>query len=181
MKKILIVNANYYKKISENLIFSTKKKLFNSKFKVSILEVPGAYEIPIAISKNIKKFDGFVALGCVIKGQTPHFDLICSSIFNTILSLSIKYNKPIGNGVITALNLKQAIQRSKKDNSKIIPMLVFIIQREDCYGFTPNFEKDPLYSNELKKAYELGLTVKAVMLKMSPKNVKYVKEVPVIL
>jgi 6,7-dimethyl-8-ribityllumazine synthase len=118
MKKILIVNANYYKKISENLIFSTKKKLFNSKFKVSILEVPGAYEIPIAISKNIKKFDGFVALGCVIKGQTPHFDLICSSIFNTILSLSIKYNKPIGNGVITALNLKQAIQRSKKDNSK---------------------------------------------------------------
>jgi DNA-binding sugar fermentation-stimulating protein len=68
-----------------------------------------------------------------------------------------------------------------KDNSKIIPMLVFIIQRDDCYGFTPNFEKDPLYSNELKKAYELGLTVKAVMLKMSPKNVKYVKEVPVIL
>ena len=120
MKKILIVNANYYKKISENLIFNTKKKLFNAKFKISILEVPGAYEIPIAISKNIKKFDGFVALGCVIKGQTPHFNLLCSSIFNAILSLSIKYNKPIGNGVITALNLKQAIQRSKKNNSKKI-------------------------------------------------------------
>jgi sugar fermentation stimulation protein A len=80
-----------------------------------------------------------------------------------------------------ALKHLRELVKIKKDNSKIIPMLVFIIQREDCYGFTPNFEKDPLYSNELKKAYELGLTVKAVMLKMSPKNVKYVKEVPVIL
>ena len=84
---------------------------------MNILDIPGAFEIPIAIRKNIKKFDGFVALGCVIKGQTPHFDLICSSLFNSILNLSIKYNKPIGNGVITALNLKQAKERSKKSNS----------------------------------------------------------------
>ena len=70
------------------------------------------------IRKNINKFDGFIALGCVIKGQTPHFDLLCHSLFNTILNLSIKYNKPIGNGVITALNLNQAKQRSKKNKSK---------------------------------------------------------------
>ena len=63
---------------------------------------------------NIKKFDGFVALGCVIKGQTPHFNLICSSTFKAILDLSINYNKPIGNGIITALNLTQAKNRSKK-------------------------------------------------------------------
>ena len=118
MKKILIVNSNYYKKISENLVINAKKKLLNIKYEVSILDVPGAYEIPIAIRKNIKKFDGFIALGCVIKGQTPHFDLICSSIFNSILALSVKYNKPIGNGVITALNFRQAIQRSKKNNSR---------------------------------------------------------------
>jgi len=74
--------------------------------------------IPIAIRKNIKKFDGFIALGCIIKGQTPHFDLICSSIFNSILDLSVKYKKPIGNGIITALNKTQAIERSKKNNSK---------------------------------------------------------------
>ena len=67
--------------------------------------------------RNINKFDGFIALGCIIKGQTPHFDLLCSSLFNSILSLSIKYNKPIGNGVITALNLNQAKQRSKKTKS----------------------------------------------------------------
>jgi len=118
MKKILIINSNYYKKISNNLVLNAKKKLFKAKFKISILNVPGSFEIPIAIKRNIKKFDGFIALGCVIKGQTPHFDLICSSLFNSILSLSINYNKPIGNGVITALNLRQATQRSKKSNTK---------------------------------------------------------------
>jgi len=113
MKKILIVNANYYKDISKKLVLSSKKKLNNNRFKLSIINVPGIYEIPIAIRKNIKKFDGFVALGCVIKGKTPHFDLICSSTFNSILNLAITFNKPIGNGIITALNMKQALQRCK--------------------------------------------------------------------
>ena len=117
MKKILIVNANYYKNISKKLIISSKKKLNNS-FKLSIIDVPGIYEIPVAIRKNIKKFDGFIALGCVIKGQTPHFDLICFSTFNAILNLSINFNKPIGNGIITAYNMKQAIQRCKSATIK---------------------------------------------------------------
>ena len=85
--------------------------------KLEILEVPGIHEIPVAIRKNIKKFDGFVALGCVIKGETPHYDLICSSTFNALMSLSIKFNKPIGNGIVTALNLKQAKQRSNRSVS----------------------------------------------------------------
>jgi 6,7-dimethyl-8-ribityllumazine synthase len=117
MKKVLIVNANYYKNISKKLVLSSKKKL-NNKFKINIIDVPGIYEIPIAIRKNIKRFDGFVALGCVIKGQTPHFDLICYSTFNSILSLSITFNKPIGNGIITANNIKQALQRCKNTISK---------------------------------------------------------------
>ena len=116
MKKILIINSNYYKEVSKNLITVAKKKLINANYEVSIIDVPGVYEIPIAISKNIKIFDGFVALGCVIKGQTPHFNLICSSTFNALLNLSINFNKPIGNGIITALNLKQAKQRSEKSN-----------------------------------------------------------------
>jgi len=118
MKKILIINSNYYKDISDNLVVNAKKKLLNANFKVSILNIPGAFEIPIAIRKNIKKYDAFVALGCVIKGETPHFDLICSSIFYSILDLSTNYNKPIGNGIITALDLNQAKQRSKKIDSK---------------------------------------------------------------
>ena len=115
MKKILIVNSNYYREISNNLVLMAKKKLLDVKFDVSILNIPGAFEIPIAIRKNINKFDGFIALGCVIKGQTPHFNLLCSSLFNSILNLSVTYNKPIGNGVITALNLNQAKHRSKKN------------------------------------------------------------------
>ena len=118
MKKILIINSNYYKDISKNLILNAKKILVKKKFKVSMFDVPGVYEIPIAIRKNINKFDGFVALGCVLKGQTPHFDLICASTFNAILSLSINFNKPIGNGIITVYNMKQARQRSKINNDK---------------------------------------------------------------
>ena len=118
MKKILIINSNYYNDISKNLLLNAKKNLKNKKFKVSIFNVPGIFEIPIAIRNNMNKFDGFIALGCVIKGQTPHFDLICSSTFNSILSLSVNFNKPIGNGIITALNINQAYQRSKKSNIK---------------------------------------------------------------
>tara|TARA_B100001248_G_scaffold261781_1_gene254239 strand:+ start:268 stop:693 length:426 start_codon:yes stop_codon:yes gene_type:complete len=118
MKKILIVNSNYYKNISRNLVINAKKRILVDKFNVSILDVPGVYEIPIAIRRNINKFDGFIALGCVIKGQTPHFDFICSSTFSSILELAVNFNKPIGNGIITALNLKQAISRSVKSNIK---------------------------------------------------------------
>ena len=118
MKKILIINSNYYKSLSKNLVKKAKISLASTKFSVSIVDVPGVFEIPIAIRRNIKKFDGFVALGCVIKGETPHFNLICASTFNAILKLSVDFNKPIGNGVITALNMNQAVQRSGEIGSK---------------------------------------------------------------
>jgi len=118
MKKILIVNSNYYKIISNSLVENARKRLLLKKYSISIIEVPGVFEIPISIRKNIKKFDAFIALGCVIKGQTPHFDLICNSTFNAILKLSIEFNKPIGNGIITALNMSQAIIRSKNISRK---------------------------------------------------------------
>ena len=111
MKKILIINANYYKTISYKLINSSKKILKKNKFNTSILNVPGIFEIPIAIRRNINKFDGFVVLGCVIKGKTPHFEFISKSTFKSILEISIKYNKPVGNGIITSFNLKQAKER----------------------------------------------------------------------
>ena len=115
MKKILIVLADYYEDISLSLLKSAKNDLSN--FSLKVVRVPGVFEIPITISKNIKKFDAFLALGCVIKGQTPHFNLICNSTFDAILELSITYNKPIGNGIITAFNLKQAKQRCGKNKS----------------------------------------------------------------
>ena len=116
MKKILIVNANYYKDISSNLIYCAKKKLNYHKFNVSIINVPGVFEIPITIIKYIKKFDGFLALGCVIKGQTPHFDFISISTFDAIMNISINFSKPVGNGIITSLNMKHALDRSSFNN-----------------------------------------------------------------
>ena len=72
------------------------------------------FEIPVTISRKIKKYDGVVALGCVIKGETPHFDFISKSTTDAIMSLSISSKKPIGNGIITCLNQSQATARTNK-------------------------------------------------------------------
>ena len=112
-KKILIVLANYYKDISDGLLKSALKNIPSSN-RVKIIRVPGVFEIPITISKNSKKFDAFLALGCVIKGQTPHFDFISKSTTDAIMNMSVESKKPIGNGIITCLNKKQAIARGKK-------------------------------------------------------------------
>jgi len=112
-KNFLIVNANYYKDISSGLLKSATN-LLPKNSKVKIINVPGVFEIPVTISKNIKKFDGFIALGCVIKGQTPHFDFISHASTDAIMKLSINSKKPIGNGIITCLNMKQAKARRKK-------------------------------------------------------------------
>ena len=112
MKKILIVLADYYEDISSSLLKSTKNNLNN--FSLKVIRVPGVFEIPITISKNIKKYDAFVALGCVIKGETPHFDFISSTSTQAIMSLSVNSKKPIGNGIITSLNMNQAKARGRK-------------------------------------------------------------------
>ena len=113
MKKILIVTADYYKDISIGLINSAKKNLPQN-FNIKIIKVPGVFEIPVTISKHLNKYDAFIALGCVIRGQTPHFDFISQSSINAVMNLTINSKKPIGNGIITCLNMKQAKARKKK-------------------------------------------------------------------
>ena len=112
-KKILIVLANYYTDISNGLLKSASKNIPKSSF-VKIIRVPGVFEIPVTISKNLKKFDAFLALGCVIKGQTPHFDFISQASTNAIMDISVSQKKPVGNGIITCLNMKQAKARKNK-------------------------------------------------------------------
>jgi|TARA_A100001011_G_scaffold263745_1_gene272356 6,7-dimethyl-8-ribityllumazine synthase len=127
-KNFLIIIANYYKDISIGLLSSAKRFIpKNSKFKV--IEVPGVFEIPVTISKNIKKYDGFIALGCVIKGQTPHFDFISQASTDAIMQLSIDNKKPIGNGIITCLNLKQAKMRKKKGAEAMKAVLSVLSQK----------------------------------------------------
>tara|TARA_Y100000590_G_scaffold427897_1_gene538605 strand:- start:385 stop:765 length:381 start_codon:yes stop_codon:yes gene_type:complete len=126
MKKILIVLADYYEDISSSLLKNAKKRLNN--FKVKIIKVPGVFEIPVTISKNIKKYDGFIALGCVIKGETPHFDFISITSTQAIMNLSVDYKKPIGNGIITCLNQKQAKARGKKGKEAALAVVSVLSQ-----------------------------------------------------
>ena len=96
---------------------------------IKIITVPGVFEIPVTISKNIKKYDAFLALGCVIKGQTPHFDFISQASTNAIMDLSIINKKPIGNGIITCLNMKQAKARKRKGAEAAKAVISIISQK----------------------------------------------------
>ena len=110
--KICIVRSMYND--TSQLLKSASAELTKRKISYKILEVPGAFEIPVVIARNISKFDGFIAVGSIIKGKTPNFDFISSAITNGLIQISILYKKPIGNAVLTCLNVKQAKARAAK-------------------------------------------------------------------
>ena len=116
--KILVVSANYYRGISARLESAAETTITKIGIKFKKIEVAGVFEIPVVIAKNINKYDGFVALGCVIKGETPHFDYISKTTINAIMNLSVEHKKPIGNGIITCLNRVQAAERSDNGERK---------------------------------------------------------------
>jgi len=128
-KKVLIVSARYYEDFSNFLELSASSLLNDEKIKYKIIKVPGVFEIPVSISKNVKKYDGFIALGCVIKGETPHFDFISQATTNAIMQLSIDNKKPIGNGIITSLNAEQALIRSKKKGVEAARAVISILSQ----------------------------------------------------
>ena len=119
-KKGLIVVSNYYEDISKNLINGCKEILKKHSHQFDVKIVNGSLEIPTLISINIKKkkYNFFIALGCIIKGKTPHFDFISEAITKSLLDLSIANNIPITNGIITSLNYTQAKERSSKNRNK---------------------------------------------------------------
>ena len=127
-KKILIVVANYYIKIADDLLASALNELKNLPL-VKIVKVPGVFEIPVTISKYIKKYDAAIALGCVIKGETPHFDFISAAATNAIMNISVDTKKPVGNGIITCLSKEQAEKRSKKGKEAAQAVLSVITQK----------------------------------------------------
>ena len=110
---ICIVISNFYPKISKLLIDGATAKLDKKKYNYKIISVPGTFEIPVIISNLINKYDGFIALGCVIKGKTSHYHHLCTAVINALTDLSIQSKKPIGNGILTCDNIKQAIERAK--------------------------------------------------------------------
>jgi len=127
-KKYLIVVADYYKDIAKGLLDSALRLIPKSNI-VKTIRVPGVFEIPVTISKNIQKYDAFLALGCVIKGQTPHFDFISQASTNAIMDMSVLSKKPIGNGIITCLNMKQAKLRRKKGGEAAVAVNSVLSQK----------------------------------------------------
>ena len=113
-KKVLIVAADYYEEITTNLIEGAEKIFKEADIIVEIAKTNGSFEIPFLINKNLEKYDGFVALGCIIRGETYHFELIANEVSRKIMDLSIESNKPIGFGIITCENMQQAKARSNK-------------------------------------------------------------------
>ena len=110
--KVCIVRSIYNSTFE--LFQSANRELEKKNIIASIIKVPGAFEIPMMIARNIKKYDGFIAIGCIIKGETPNFSLISNAIINGIMELSVLHKKPIGNAIITCLNDDQAEKRADK-------------------------------------------------------------------
>lgn len=119
-KKILIVASKYYSNIIDLKLKIVCDLLKKNKISYNVIKVSGSFEIPLAISKNIKKYDGFIALGCIIKGQTAHNQLISQAIFNGLINLMIKNNKPIANAILTTDSTSQAKQRIKKKSLEAV-------------------------------------------------------------
>lgn len=116
--KILVIEARYYTKISDALLEGALDVLQAAKVDIQKVNVPGALEIPHVISMaeaSGSNFDGYVALGCVIRGETTHYDYVCEESARAIMDLAVNQQLAIGNGIITVENEDQAWARAKKD------------------------------------------------------------------
>ena len=106
-----------YNKDITNKLYLSAKKILQKKFSkllginCELIKVPGAFEIPVTISRLANKYDGFIAIGCIIKGETANFNLISHAITDGIMKISINEKKPIGNAILTCLNKRQAKNR----------------------------------------------------------------------
>lgn len=115
MKKICVVQSIYCSEITDKIYKSAKDKLSSSDYReFDTFKVPGSFEIPVAVSRLIDKYEGIIAIGCIIQGETKNFDLISSAITNAIMELSISKKKPIGNAILTCSNKEQALKRVDK-------------------------------------------------------------------
>ena len=119
--KILIVRSRYNE--TNTLHQGASRELTKRKIYHETIKVNGAFEIPVTIARNIKKFDAFVAIGIIIKGETPNFNLISQAITNGLMELSILHKKPIGNAVLTCLNSNQAEERAQKGKEAVDAIL----------------------------------------------------------
>ena len=114
--KVAIVASRYNQKVIDRLIVGAQETFYSfggAKKNIVTEMVPGAFEIPLAISMLVKKdYDLIVAIGCVIKGETPHYDYIVRTVTDAIMDISLRCSKPIGYGVLATNNLREALERA---------------------------------------------------------------------
>ena len=116
-KKVLIVDANFYEDLASELVRGAVAELEKMGISYERLSVPGALEIPSAISfvsqgNEGKLFAGYIALGCVIRGETSHYDIVCGESARGLSKLALDKNLAIGNGILTVDNWEQAWARA---------------------------------------------------------------------
>ena len=136
-KNIGIVKALWNSNITTKLYSSCHDTLIkhgvNAK-NIYTLEVPGSFELIYGAKKILKKqhLDAVIVIGSIIKGETPHFEFISRTIINAIMNISLDYNKPIGNGVLTCLNFKQARKRAfdKKKGTEATKALISVLSQK---------------------------------------------------
>ena len=133
----LIVCADFYKDIADVMINNTRNYLDQKEYSYEINRVSGSFEIPTLISmyddKRIQEYDGIIALGCIIRGETKHFDFISSSIIDAIMSLSMNKKIPIGNGILTCENMEQVKMRYEKKPVESIDAVISVLRNLPAY------------------------------------------------
>jgi len=134
---ILIVCADFYRDIADTMIKNAKNYLDQKEYSYEISRVNGSFEIPTLISmldsEEIQKYDGIIALGCIIRGETKHFDFISSSIINGIMNLSMNKKIPIGNGILTCENMDQVKERFEKKPVETIDAVISVLRNLPAY------------------------------------------------
>lgn len=140
MKKklnILIICADFYKDIADVMIDNARNYLDQKEYTYEVSRVSGSFEIPVLISildeERIQKYDGIIALGCIIRGKTKHFDFISSSIINGIMSLSMNKKIPIGNGILTCENMDQVKARYEQKPVETIDAVISVLRNLPAY------------------------------------------------
>ena len=118
--KIAIISSSWHLDICNDLIAGARRALEAAEVKkIKVIYVPGSFEIPLAAQKMFEKgFDAVVAVGLVLKGETPHFDYVCQGVTQGVVDVQLKWSKPVGYGVLMCDNLEQAIARSGRAGSK---------------------------------------------------------------
>ena len=115
---LLLVRAPYYTQVVDGLTQGAQRILRDAGATFETLDVAGAYELPQAIRlalRGARRFDGYVALGCVVKGETDHYDHICREAISGLMQVSLQFGLALGQGVLTVHRLEQALARSGKD------------------------------------------------------------------